>query len=308
MQIDPRRLAVLGAVANAGGVLAASAALRVTPSAVSQHIARLEAETGVTLLDRSRLGGRRAAGLTPAGQLLAAHAGRLAEVLATAERELAALTGHVTGRVSVGAIPTTIRHLVAPAGATVAAANPNIEVCVRQCEREPGLAALQAGTLDLLVAEADAGPDAGPVAGPAAAVPPGLRAVPLLDDPFRIVYPASWAPLAGVEALLARPWVDGPPGSAARRALDRVAAHHDAVLDRPHECLEFPASLAVVAAGLAAAVIPALALPREPARIVVLDVRTAGSRRLDLIHRRGRHEPGPAAERVAQAIVARAAS
>jgi len=301
MQIDPRRLAVLGAVANAGGVLAASTALRVTPSAVSQHIARLEAETGVTLLDRSRLGGRRAAGLTPAGQLLAGHAGRLAEVLATAERELAALTGQVTGRVSVGAIPTTIRHLVAPAGAAVAAENPNIEVCVRQCEREPGLAALQAGALDLLVAEAGDGPAAG-------AVPPGLRAVPLLDDPFRIVYPAPWKPLAGVEALLTRPWVDGPPGSAARRALDKVAAYHNAVLDRPHECLEFPASLAIVAAGLAAAVIPALALPAEPipSRIAVLDDRTAGSRRLDLLHRRGRHEPGPAAELAARAIQLRA--
>jgi DNA-binding transcriptional LysR family regulator len=301
MQIDPRRLAVLGAVATAGGVLAAATALRVTPSAVSQHVARLEAETGVTLLDRSRLGGRRAAGLTPAGRLLAAHAGRLAEVLATAERELAALTGQVTGRVRVGAIPTTIRHLVAPAAATVAATHPNIEVCVRQSEREPGIAALQAGVLDLLVAEASADvPDAD-------AVPAGLRAVPLLDDPFRVVHPASWAPVAGVEALLTRPWVDGPPGSAARRALDRIAAHHDAVLDRPHECLEFPASLAVVAAGLAAAVIPSQALPREPTvRLAVLDASSAGARRLDLVHRRGRHEPGPAAELVARAITARA--
>jgi DNA-binding transcriptional LysR family regulator len=271
----------------------------VTPSAVSQHVARLEAETGVTLLDRSRLGGRRAAGLTPAGRLLAGHAGRLAEVLATAERELAALTGQVTGRVAVGAIPTTIRHLVAPAAATVATANPNIEVCVRQCEREPGLAALQAGALDLLVAEADPA-DSG-------AAPPGLRAAPLLHDPFRVAYPASWAPVAGVEALLTRPWVDGPPGSAARRALDRIAAHHDVVLDRPHECLEFPASLAVVAAGLAAAAIPSLALPREPgARFVVLDAPSAGARRLDLVHRRGRNEPGPAAELVARAISARA--
>jgi DNA-binding transcriptional LysR family regulator len=291
MRIDPRRLAVLGTVANAGGVLAAAGALRLTPSAVSQHIARLEAETGVTLLDRSRLGGRRAAGLTPAGRLLATHAGRLAEVLATAERELAALTGQVTGRVTVGGVPTTIRHLAAPAAAAVAGTHPAIEVCVRQYEREAGLAALQSGALDLLIAEAD-----GPV------TPAGLRAVPLLDDPFRVVFPAAWAPVAGVEALLGRPWVDGPPGSAVRRALDRIAAQYDVVLGRPHECLEFPASLAVVAAGLAAAVIPGLALPADPTGIAVLDVAAAGVRRLDLIHRRGRHEPGPAAEVVARAI------
>src|SRR2546423_3431762 len=226
MQIDPRRLAVLGAVANAGGVLAAATVLHLTPSAVSQHIARLEADTGVVLLDRSRLGGRRAAGLTPAGRLLAAHAERLAETLATAERELAALTGQVTGPVSVGAFPTAIRHLVAPAATAVAATNPNIEVRIRQIEPEPGLAALHAGGLDLLIVEADP-------ADPATNLP-GLRAVRLLDDPYQIAFPKQWAPVAGVEALLARPWIDGPAGSAAHPAV--AAARSTTALNsaRPH--------------------------------------------------------------------------
>ncbi|ROO63176.1 DNA-binding transcriptional LysR family regulator [Micromonospora sp. Llam0] len=295
MQIDPRRLAVLGAVANAGGVLAAATVLHLTPSAVSQHIARLEAETGVTLLDRSRLGGRRAAGLTPAGRLLAAHATRLAETLATAERELAALTGQVTGPVSVGALPTAIRHLVAPAAAVVAATNPNVEVRIRQLEREPGLAALQAGGLDLLIM------DAGPIDPPANQ--PGLRAIRLRDDPFQIVFPEQWAPVAGIEALLTRPWVDGPPGSASHRALNRIAARYDAVLDRVHECLEFPATLAVVAAGLAAAVVPTLALQiHKLTAIEALHEPYVGARRIDMVHRHGRHEPSPATELVAQAI------
>jgi DNA-binding transcriptional LysR family regulator len=297
MQIDPRRLAVLGAVAKAGGVLAAATVLHLTPSAVSQHIARLEAETGVLLLDRSRLGGRRAAGLTPAGRLLAAHARRLAETLATAERELVALTGQMTGPVTVGTFPTAIRHLVAPAATAVAATNPNVEVRIRQLEREPGLASLRAGGLDLLIVEAD------PADQPTNL--PDLRAVRLLDDPYQIVIPDQWAPVAGVEALLARPWIDGPPGSATRSALDRIAHHHDTVLNRAHECLEFPAALAIVAAGLAAAVVPALALPTdERAAVEVLNAPHVGARRIDIVHRRGRHEPSPAAELVAQAIAA----
>jgi DNA-binding transcriptional LysR family regulator len=295
MQIDPRRLAVLGAVANAGGVIAAASVLHLTPSAVSQHIARLEAETGVLLLDRSRLGGRRSAGLTSAGRLLAGHAGRLAETLAAAERELAELTGQVTGPVSVGSFPSAIRHLVVPAATAVTATYPNVEVRIRQLEPEPGLASLQAGGLDLLIVEADP-------ADPPTNLP-GLRGVRLLDDPYRIVFPEQWAPLAGVQALLARPWIDGPPGSAAHHALDRIAAHHGTVLNRVHECLEFPAALAIVAAGLAAAVVPALALPtHEPATVEVLDAPYAGARRIDMIHRRGRHEPSPAATLVAQAI------
>ncbi len=299
MQIDPRRLAVLGAVARAGGVLAAASVLHLTPSAVSQQIARLEAETGVALLDRSRLGGRRAAGLTAAGRVLAAHADALAETLATAERDLAALTGQVTGPVGVGAFPTAIRHLVAPAASAVAATNPNVEVRIRQVEREPGLAALRAGSLDLVVVEAD------PADPPTH--PPGLCAVRLLDDPYQIVFPARWAPVAGVVALLTRPWIDGPPESAARGALDRIAAGHDTRLNRVHECLEFPAVLAVVAAGLAAAVVPAIALSTgEQGAVEVLDEPHVGARRIDLVHRRSRHEPSPAAQLVAQAISAQA--
>ena len=44
MATDPRRLSFLLAVHRAGGVLAAADLLKVTPSAVSQQIARLEAE------------------------------------------------------------------------------------------------------------------------------------------------------------------------------------------------------------------------------------------------------------------------
>lgn len=298
MQIDPRRLAVLRAVADAGGVLAAASVLHLTPSAVSQHIARLEAETGVTLLDRSQLGGRRAAGLTPAGRMLAGHAARLADVLAAAEHDLAAYTGQVAGPVSVGAFPTAIRHLVVPATGDLAASAPTVAVRVRQFEPEPGRAALRTGGLDLLVVESDA---ADPVRDPV-----GLRAVKLLDDPYRIVVPRRWGAVSDLEVLRDRPWVDGPAGSAARRVLDRLCAQHGLVLDRRHECLEFPAALALVAAGLAAAVVPALATPEEHPAVRAITTPLVGARRLDLLHRRGRHEPSPAARVVAAAIAARA--
>lgn len=113
--------------------------------------------------------------------------------------------------------------------------------------------------------------------------------------------------MAGVDALLRRPWVDGPPGSAARRVLDRFAARHHVALDRVHECLEFPASLAIVAAGLAVAVVPALALPAaDGVAVRLLDAPDLGARRLHLVHRRGRHEPSPAAGLLAEAIRAEA--
>jgi len=295
MVLDARRLAVLRAVADAGGVLAAARVLHLTPSAVSQHLARLEAETGVTLLDRSRQGRGRSLGLTPAGRLLAEHAARLAVVLAEAERDLAALTGQVTGRVVVGAFPTAMEHLVGPAAAAVHAGSPHVRVSVREMDPEPALAALRAGGVDLVMTESY------PEARPA-----GLGGTWLLDDAFRVVTPPEWG--AGLDGAFGRPWVDGAAGSAARAALDRLAARHDVVLRRDHECLEYPAALSLVATGLAAAVVPGLALPAElTPGLRVVNAPALGARRIGVLHRAGRHEPAPAARVVLDAITARAA-
>jgi DNA-binding transcriptional LysR family regulator len=79
------------------------------------------------------------------------------------------------------------------------------------------------------------------------------------------------------------------------------------VLNRVHECLEFPASLSIVAAGLAVAVVPALALPtHEQASVEVINAPELEARRIDMLYRRSRHEPSPAADLVAHAISAQA--
>jgi molybdate transport repressor ModE-like protein len=66
MLIDPRRLRFLLAVARSGGVLAAADDLDVTPSAVSQQLAKLESEIGRSLVRRTPTG----TVLTDAGRLL----------------------------------------------------------------------------------------------------------------------------------------------------------------------------------------------------------------------------------------------
>src|SRR5256886_1792762 len=70
--IDLARLRALRAVATYGTVTAAARALHCTPSAVSQHLTKLDRETGTTLLEKD---GRRLR-LTEAGRVLVGHAGR----------------------------------------------------------------------------------------------------------------------------------------------------------------------------------------------------------------------------------------
>jgi hypothetical protein len=86
----------------------------------------------------------------------------------------------------------------------------------------------------------------------------------LLDDPYRVALPSTWPAPRDVTDLADRPWVDGPPGSAVHSVLDRLRATTGLPLSGVHTCVEFPAALALVDAGLAAALVPDLALASSP--------------------------------------------
>ena len=285
MSLDPRRLLVLHAVWRDGSVQAAAARLHLTPSAVSQHLARLEAETGVGLLDRTRLGGGRSIALTDAGRALAEHAEKLAGALADAEQTLSTLRGGPVGTVVIGAFPTAVRRLVAPAVAALARTHPGLQPRVVEISEPAALAELAAGRLDVAILEVDGDAPQRHTTG--------IVERPLLRDPYRIVVPAAWAGRQDGE-VLAGPWIGGPPGSAARAALDRVAVNSRvARVEVQHECLEFPAALALVEAGLGAALVPELALIQfAPTHAHVhRGALDAGARVLTVAHRTGRAEP-----------------
>ena len=84
--IDVGRLRALRAVARYGTVSAAAQALHCTPSAISQHLGKLDRETGSVLVERD---GRRLR-LTEAGRVLVEHADRVLAALEEAEAALAA--------------------------------------------------------------------------------------------------------------------------------------------------------------------------------------------------------------------------
>ncbi len=302
MELDPRRLVVLAAVERAGGVAAAAATLHVTSSAVSQQMVRLEREAGVALLVRT---GRRVE-LTAAGRALAAHGRAIAEEQQAAASAIAVLTGAVTGTVTVVGFPTVIRAMLAATVADIAALHPSLEVRVVDPTEGAGLAALQAGTADVVLLEQDA--------GMYSAAPSGTRDVLLLDDPYVLVLPVGWM-LPGTSgpawsaAVGQMDWISGPPGSTARSVLDRVAAEAGTTVMVKHDVSEFDSQLALVGAGLGAALMPQLAVPpverHAAAGIQTMDLPCLGSRRLVARHRRSRGEPGAAVRAVLDALLAR---
>jgi DNA-binding transcriptional LysR family regulator len=281
MEIDPRRLRVLRAVALRGGVMDAARLLHLTPSAVSQQLAQLEREVGVPLVDRSR----RRVELTPEGRLLATRAERIESELLAARRELAAMSGRVSGPVVAAGFLTAIRRLLVPALERLAATHPEVEPSVVELEDAPALRELRTGGIHVAIAERDA-----------EAPGPGVRGIavePLLDDEYRVVVPEAWAtrPRSILE-LAATPWVASPPERSCGAALERLAAEHGFTPRRAHVCSEFPSVLALVGAGHGAAIVPLLALADGPAdAVAVTSIPGAGFRRLSALHRAGASEP-----------------
>ena len=102
------RLRVLVAVAQHGSVTAAARALNYAQPSVSHHLARLEAETGATLTQRSGRGIR----LTDAGRLLAGRAEEILGRLDAAERELAAHVEQRQERIRLAGFASALATIV----------------------------------------------------------------------------------------------------------------------------------------------------------------------------------------------------
>jgi DNA-binding transcriptional LysR family regulator len=297
MPTDPRRLAVLLAVHRAGGVNAAADLLHVTPSAVSQQITRLEAEEGVQVLDR----GPRGATLTRAGRILAESAERIEAELVEARKAIATLGGEVSGLVTIAAFQTAIRAVVGPAAVVIAGRYPGLELVIEEREPADSLRRLRDGDADIVLMERDEDSDA--------TVPRGVRDTVLLEEPWRLVLPASVAAPTHLDDLRDVIWVGSEPGTAAARALGRVAATLGTRVRTRHQYYDFDVALALVAAGQGVAMLPALALQGDvPAGVSIVTVPGLGSRRLVARHRATRREPGPAVAAVLDALLRVAAA
>jgi DNA-binding transcriptional LysR family regulator len=295
------RLKVLCEVVNRGSFSGAAESLSYTQSAVSQAIARLEAETGATLIVRDRRGVRP----TDAGAALVAHAQEIFARVEAAEAEVGAVLGLRSGKLRVASFPSAGATMMPLAVAGFRARYPDVALTLAEGEPEEIAPRVRAGEFDLALlfefpgarerqqdgsgAARRARLDAERAAGPRA----GLRSIKLLDDPMHVALPAAH-PLAGKRSLrLAdlgdQDWVQTSASSPCARHVVRscLAAGFE-----PHVTFEsddYETVQGLVAAGVGVALIPRLALthvhpgivvralaPRSPARKVT--AATTGGR------------------------------
>ena len=288
--LNVHRLTVLHAVVTEGSITAAAAELNYTPSAVSQHVAALERETGTQLLERI---GRRVRP-TPAGALLAGYAGEIMSRVADAEAALGALTDGRTGRIRLASFGSAGTGLVPPAVARFRGRHPDVDLQLTLAEQPEALLALRDDQADLAVVILDL-EESG---APPQAVPSGkgLDWHPLLLDPYFAAVPSAHplaelpdVPLArlGEERLVSGDRNRTCPCS--QMFLQACAAAGF----RPRFVIEvddYPTVQSLVAAGLGAAAIPLLGLSPAVHEGVTIRplVRPSLTRRIFAVARTGR--------------------
>ncbi len=258
MELDARRLRVLHEVRLRGSVTAAAAALRVTPSAVSQQLAQLAREAGCDLVERVGRG----IVLTPAGLTLAGHAEAVVHALDEAEAGIAAARRTVVGTVRVGSFPSAAGAIVAPAAARARRLHPDLDVLIIEVEDDPGLVELRSTALDvLIVQEYDHVPWT---------MPEGLERHYLAVDPLYAITPRSWDCSTGRLADLAkRPWVASHADTPCGRSTAQACRDAGFEPDIRHRALDFPLTADLVAAGLGVALLPELGLRYVPESVTV---------------------------------------
>jgi molybdate transport repressor ModE-like protein len=281
MHLDPRRLAVLLNIHRSGGVLAAADTVRVTPSAISQQIARLEEETGITVLDRQPGG----AVLTAAGRVLVDAAERIESELTDARRALLTLQGEVTGTVVIGAFQSVIQALLVPLVVDLKERLPGLDLVVNEVSAEDGQRGLREGAVDLLMLEADS--------PTGRSSPRGTHDVAVLDEPWVVAVPATAPAPSTLDELAQVTWLGVDPAAAAHRATARLHAGFTRPPPVRHVYSDSDVAISMVAGGLGVALLPSLALLGALRRegIEAVSMAGLGTRQVIARHRSSRAEP-----------------
>ncbi|OAF06268.1 hypothetical protein AYJ54_14165 [Bradyrhizobium centrolobii] len=128
MTLSLRQLRYFVAIADSGAFARAAESLNIAQSALSHHVSEIEAELGVTLLDRRPRG----IALTTAGRRLYEHAGAILSAMAKAEIDVKTFTEVAAGPVSIGVSHTAGAVSALPIMQGVGVGCPNVHLTISE--------------------------------------------------------------------------------------------------------------------------------------------------------------------------------
>jgi DNA-binding transcriptional LysR family regulator len=270
------RLQALHAVSTFGSVTGAAEALRLTPSAVSQQLGKLQRDVGQRLIEPYGRGVR----LTPAGTLLAERAHAILSEVENAESELDRQRNHVIGDLEIAGFATAARAILPQTVSRLRKQHHQLKLRVSERQPDEATRLVVAGHLDIaLVNDWMNAP---------LVLPDGVQRVLIMNDPVDLAVPADH-PLAGrasveLTELSAEPWITWPYGAICHEWLTQTLRQHGLTPEVTHTAEEHQTQLAMVAAGLGIAVMPRLG--RGPAEgVAIITLKPSFSRQIYAIWR-----------------------
>jgi DNA-binding transcriptional LysR family regulator len=249
--VDLRQLAAIVAVADQGSFSLAADALHTVQSNVSNHVARLEKELGVQLVDRHR------GQLTEEGQAVVERARRIAAEVEAMIADVAALGNDVAGSVRLGCFGTTARWLVPRLLERLAVTHPRVHLTVVDATSATAEPQLASGRLDLAVVNL-------PV--------PGSDVVgrAMFDEDLVLVVPADHALASEADVDMADldrvPLLLPAHGTAFRSDIDKAAADAGITLVAKADLDGVRLIASLTFDGYGPAILPATAVPSEAQR------------------------------------------
>ena len=237
-----------------GSIAGAARTLRLSPSAVSHQLSRLEEEAGVGLVER----GAQSLRLTAAGKRLATRAQEVLDLIEAAEKDLLAQARADTGLLSIGFFASSGYRLLPLALSAFVARHPNVDLDLVEGQPHELMPDLERGVLDVLVVFEHILDPWQP--------PEGVEITPLLEEPQLLVlplgHPAGRTGRVRLADLADEPWITtygtGTPVSVLERAgalegfSPRIRCRSD----------HYEVTLGLVRAGLGVALVPSLGAHR----------------------------------------------
>lgn len=248
--MELQQLRYVVAVAELGSFTRAADRCFVVQSALSHQIARLEQELGARLFHRTS----RQVKVTAAGEAFLPAARQCLEAADRARAEVAAATGEIRGRLSVGAIPTVAAVDVPAALRTLHERHPHVRVGLTTGASDALVRRVTDGRLDLAF-----------LGLPAGATVDGVRDHVLATDRHVAVLAPDHRLATAKRLRLARlaeeVFVDFPGGSTGRAQTDEAFQAAGLVRDVAFEVTDVHLMAALVREGLGIGLLPAAFVP-----------------------------------------------
>ncbi len=294
MKIDTLGVQAFIAIAEQGSFQRAADALYITQTALTRRLQNFEALLGVKLIERTT----RSVALTSIGQDFLPQCRRLLSDLAAALAEIQKTGKAQRGDVSIACVPTVGIQYLPRIIQEYSARYPNNRIRILD-HASSGVAAA------VLRREAEFGINIG---GPHH---PELRSVPLLEDRYVLIcrgdHPLAQRRRVSWKQLEPHPLIFAGEVSGNRPLLDAALAAQHVALHSFYEVQRSSTAVGLVAAGVAAAVVPSLAIQKGayPRIKIVSLTDPVVSRSLVLLSRKNAHL-SPAAQALYDMITAHA--